>query len=78
MKKTPTIVDDLRLKPQSKTVLRHLRGMKHISPAEALIVYGISRLAACIYDIRKVGYDVHCEMRQDAQGHKYANYSLVK
>ncbi len=63
---------------QSKTILRHLRNSDHISPAQALIVYGISRLAACIYDLRKVGYDVAMEMKTDAQGHHYASYSMAK
>lgn len=72
----PSIAADLSLKPQAKTVLRHLRSVGHITPAQALIVYSISRLAACIYEIRKIGYPVKREMRQDAQGHHYARYSL--
>lgn len=71
-----SIATDISLKPQSKTVLRHLRNHDHISPAQALIVYGISRLAACIYDLREAGYVVGMEMKQDAQGHKYASYWL--
>jgi hypothetical protein len=73
-----SIADDLTLKPQAKTVLRHLKRTGHISPAEALIVYGISRLAASIYDLRNIGYGIAMEMRQDAQGHKYARYSMGK
>lgn len=76
--KTPSIATDLSLKPQAKTVLRHLRKKGHISPAEALIVYSISRLAASIYDIRKVGYEVTVEIKRDAQGHKYAKYTMAK
>jgi hypothetical protein len=76
--KTPSVADDLRLTPQAKTVLRHLKTRGNVSPAEALIVYGISRLASCIHEIRrKANYNVNCEIRRDAQGHKYANYSLV-
>jgi hypothetical protein len=74
----PSIASDLTLKPQSKTILRHLRKHDHITPAEALIVYGNSRLAAAIYDIRKIGYPVEKVMKQDEQGHKYARYSLPK
>jgi glutamate synthase domain-containing protein 2 len=72
-----SIAMDLSLKPQAKTVLRHLKKKGHISPAEALIVYGISRLAASIYDIRNVGYEVDTEVKHDAQNHKYARYTLV-
>lgn len=73
----PTIANDLRLKPQTKTVLRHLRKGQHISPMQALVVYSISRLAPCIHDIRKAGYNVSTEVKRDAQGHKYAQYALV-
>ena len=72
-----SVANDLRLTPQAKTVLLHLRRKGHVSPAEALIVYGISRLAACIYEIRKAGYTVDSELRRDAQGHKYTNYKLA-
>lgn len=72
----PSIADDLRLTPQAKTVLSHLKRRKHISPTEALAVYSISRLASCIHEIRKVGYDVRKEMKQDDRGHRYAKYSL--
>lgn len=75
--RNPSIASDLSLKPQSKTVLRHLNTIGHITPMQALTVYGISRLAATIYDIRKIGYRVDKEMREDASGHRYARYSLV-
>lgn len=78
MKRQPSVANDLRLKPQAKTILRHLKKCDHISPAQALIVYGISRLAPCIYEIRSVGYDVITEMKEDAQGHKYASYRLAR
>jgi hypothetical protein len=74
---SPSIVKDLRLKPQTKTVLRHLRKGQHISPMQALVVYSISRLAPCIHDIRRAGYNVSTEVKRDAQGHKYAQYVLV-
>lgn len=77
LKAPPTVATDLRLKPQAKTVLRHLRAKGHISPMEALVVYSISRLAACIHDLRKAGYDVSTVIKQDAQGHGYAQYALV-
>jgi len=73
----PTIARDLALKPQAKTVLRHLRKKGHISPMEALIVYSISRLAASIFEIRNLGYEVRTVVKHDAQGHKYAKYTLA-
>jgi hypothetical protein len=75
--RTPSVADDLRLKPQTKTVLRHLKNHDHISPMKALGVYGISRLAACIYEIRKAGYDIRADFARDEAGHKYTKYSLA-
>ncbi len=74
----PSIASDLRLTPQAKTILRHLRQGKSISPAEALIVYSISRLASCIHEIRNIGYMVSTEIRKDTRGHKYARYQLAQ
>jgi hypothetical protein len=37
--------------------------------------YGFTRLASCIHEIRKAGYEVATDVRRDAQGHKYAKYS---
>jgi glycyl-tRNA synthetase alpha subunit len=72
----PSIADDLRLTPQAKTVLAHLRRHGDITPAKADAVYGITRLASCIHEIRKVGYDVKTENRKDDVGHKYGQYTL--
>jgi hypothetical protein len=72
----PSIAGDLKLKPQAKTILRHLRKHGHISPMQALIVYGIARLAPCVFDIRNIGYGVTTEIKHDAQKHKYARYTL--
>jgi hypothetical protein len=74
----PTVAADLRLKPQSKTILRHLKTHGHISPAKAQVVYGITRLAACIFDIRKVGYEITTTIRCDDQGHRYSYYEMAK
>ena len=75
---SPSIINDLSLKPQAKTILRHLRKHGHISPMQALVVYAIARLAPCIFDIRNVGYAVETQIMHDAQGHKYAKYTMAK
>lgn len=76
--KQPSAADDLRLTPQAKTVLSHLKKRGRISPAEANTVYGISRLASCIHEIRnRAGYTVRTEQRRDDYGHKYAKYILA-
>jgi hypothetical protein len=41
---------------------------------EALTVYGISRLAAAIYDLRKSGHVVGSKIKHDAVGHRYTRY----
>lgn len=64
--------------PQAKTVLNHLKGGKHITPLEALGVYGIFRLAARILEIREEGYEVAMTRVFDAKRKQYARYSLVK
>lgn len=73
----PSVASDLKLKPQSKTILLHLKRRGSITPMEALVSYGNSRLAAAIYDIRKIGYVVDKEMRKDEGGHNYARYTLA-
>ena len=74
----PSIGSVLSLKPQARTILAHLHKHGHISPAKAGIVYGISRLAACIYEIREIGHEIKTHVKQDEQGHRYAKYVLVK
>jgi hypothetical protein len=73
----PIISRDLRLTPQAKTVLRHLGNRPSITPLEAIMTYSISRLASCINEIRKAGYKVNMDLREDERGHRYGRYSLV-
>lgn len=73
----PSIAADLRLTPQARTVLAHLHRHNHITPAEALIVHGIPRLASCIHEIRKkAGYEVEMTRCVDDSGGRYGKYSL--
>jgi hypothetical protein len=44
---------------------------------EALVSYGIPRLAACIYDLREAGYGIYTHRKRDGAGHIYARYELV-
>jgi hypothetical protein len=45
---------------------------------EALVSYGIARLAAAIYDIREAGISINMEIHKDGADHPYARYSLPK
>jgi hypothetical protein len=75
---TPSLAADLRLTPQARTVLAHLRRRPHITPMEALTVYGIPRLASCIHEIRnRAGYVVITENCKDDEGGRYGRYSLA-
>lgn len=64
--------------PQAKTVLNHLKSGRHITPLEALGVYGVYRLAARILEIKAAGYNVVTERVYDAKRKQYARYALKK
>ena len=67
---------ELSMKPQSRRILRHLEKKTSITPLEALGVYGVYRLAAVIYDIKKHGFPVTTTLHTDINGKRYARYSL--
>jgi hypothetical protein len=71
-----SIADDLRLTPQARKILSHLKKGLSISPLEAQAVYAVFRLAARIREIRLAGYRISTENKRDATGHKYARYWL--
>jgi hypothetical protein len=50
---------------------------KSITALEALGVYGVFRLAAVIYDIKKAGFEVNSVLHQDSNGKRYSRYSLA-
>jgi len=74
----PSLAETIRLYPQTRRVLSHLESVGSISPLEAFGVYGITRLAARINELRRVGFNVVTDMRQDAKGTRYASYSLAR
>ena len=62
---------------QEHYVLEHLRRAS-ITPLEALNLYGIFRLAARIYQLRKLGHNIYTKMITDPQTKKrYAEYYLL-
>lgn len=75
---SPSIADDLRITPQARSVLSYIKKHGRISPAKADRVFGITRLASCIHEIRqKAGYTVTTTIKRDEQGHKYSEYKLI-
>lgn len=67
----------LKLKPQTRKILNHLSKHGSITPMEALTVYSIYRLSACIHDLRNTGISIVTKMKEDASGHKYARYEVT-
>lgn len=67
----------LKLKPQTRKILNHLSKFGSITPMEALTVYSIYRLSACIFDLRCTGINIMTTMKNDASGHRYARYEVA-
>jgi hypothetical protein len=62
---------------QTAMILDHLRRTS-ITPLEALMFYGIMRLASRIYELRSAGYGIVTTMIKDLQtGKRYASYTLI-
>lgn len=69
---------ELNVSPQARKVLRHLEKNRSITPLEALGVYGIFRLAARVYELRKEGFDVITTYMRDDNDKPYAKYVLAR
>ena len=67
---------------QSKVVLMHLQSGKELSQLEATQKYGILRLGAIIFNLRKDGYKItsRLERKPNRYGNtsNYAVYKLIK
>jgi len=61
---------------QCEQILHHLRNHGSITQREAAKEYGIYRLAARIYDLRRENYDIHKEMEKTEDGTQFARYYL--
>jgi hypothetical protein len=61
---------------QIEHIRRHLEAGKSITPAQAIAVYGIFRLASVIEDLRQKGMEIDCVLRFDEMGKQYGTYSL--
>jgi len=69
---------ELRVTPQARKVLSHLERRGSISPMEAIITYGITRLAARVFELREIGITVLTTLKRDENGKPYARYTLQK
>lgn len=61
---------------QETLILKHLKRGKAITSLEALRIYGCSRLAARVYNLRGQGVDVRRELVRLSTGKRVARYSL--
>jgi len=57
------------------TVLNHLNTKNKITSIEAIGLYGITRLAAVVYDLKKKGFPIQTEMKAGMKS-QYAVYSF--
>lgn len=62
---------------QPERIRAHLVAGKSITPGQAMLVYGISRLAAVIEVLRLEGLDIAMVLKQDEGGKKYGEYKLA-
>jgi hypothetical protein len=62
---------------QRYRVLKHIYKFGSISPRDAFMDYGITRLAARIHDLKKEGYEFEVERKKHKEtGVSYARYKL--
>ena len=64
------------IESQRKRIWKHLQ-VAHITPLEALTLYGCFRLGARIYELRKEGKKIKTEMIE-INGKRVARYSIIK
>ena len=63
---------------QEMIVLAHLRERGSLEPKEAWVRYGIYRLAARVYRLRKDGHNIHTTRVRNDWGNSYARYTLLQ
>jgi predicted transcriptional regulator len=74
----PTLADTIALPPQTRKILNHLEQRRTISPMEAIITYGATRLSARIRELRQAGFIINTTFHRDAEGKPYGRYTLVR
>ena len=62
---------------QKEKILKHLRSGAHITPLEAMGLFGVYRLAARIKDLRDDGHDIVTDIKSDGTGRTYSRYRLA-
>lgn len=61
-------------------ILEHLKNFPYLTSKEAFEKYGVTRLAACIFDLREKGYEIETVMVETTtrfgESCRYARYVL--
>ena len=66
---------------QCEEILAHLESGRTITPGEALEQYGIARLGARIWDLKREGHQIHHELVKVSTRRgtsRVARYSLIR
>jgi hypothetical protein len=59
-------------------IRKHLESGKTLTPLEALGVYGMYRLAACVHTLKhRDGLNIVADVKTDPRGTQYAEYRLA-
>lgn len=69
---------ELETKSQSQMIYEYLNYGLSLSAMEALDLFGCSRLAARIHELRLAGHNVGSRMVRTGSGRRVARYSLDK
>jgi len=62
---------------QRQAVIEHLKKKKSLTSWEAIQLYGITRLASIIFNLRAEGYSIFTKKEQNDKS-KWARYVLMK
>jgi hypothetical protein len=62
---------------QKDAVLQHLKKKKSLTSWEAITLYGITRLASIIFNLRSEGYSIFTRKEGNDKA-RWANYVLMK
>ena len=62
---------------QNEAILRALLAGRALTPLDALREFGVFRLGARIWDLKRAGYPIETELVHDGKKH-WARYSIAK
>lgn len=63
---------------QNEQILEHLQSGERLSPLQALRLYGVFRLGARIWDLKRLGHDIKMELIEVGDGKHVAEYWLPR